>query len=51
MEHADERATGNVADEELLLGSVICGDAELLYIDSWLTDLFRPQPARSRLVD
>lgn len=30
-------------DEQLLLDQVICGDAELLYLDALLADVFRPR--------
>jgi len=30
-------------DEQLLLDHVICGDAELLFLDALLADVFRPR--------
>ena len=36
MEQTDNRVLHNVCEEELFLSQVICGDAELLYLDSFL---------------
>ncbi|MBP3331242.1 MAG: hypothetical protein J6K90_01570 [Tidjanibacter sp.] len=30
-----------VADDELLLQFVVCGDGELLFLDTWLGETFR----------
>ena len=43
MEQIDNRVLNNVLDEELLLSKVVCGDAELLYLDSLLTTIFRSE--------
>lgn len=36
MEQVDNRVLHNVCEEDLFLSQVICGDAELLYLDSFL---------------
>ncbi len=36
MEQIDNRVLNHVGEEELFLSQVICGDAELLYLDSLL---------------
>ena len=36
MEQIDNRVLHNVCEEELFLSQVICGDAELLHLDSFL---------------
>ena len=36
MEQIDNQVLHNVCEEELFLSSVVCGDAELLYLDSFL---------------
>lgn len=43
MEQIDNQVLNNVLDEELLLHNVVCGDAELLYLDSLLTTIFRSE--------
>lgn len=40
MGDIDEKASRSVSDEELFYDGVIQGDAELLYIDSYLSELF-----------
>ncbi len=41
MEQIDNRVLQDVSDEELFLSHVICGDAELLYLDSFLQTVLR----------
>jgi len=41
MEKVDENALRSVSDEELLMREVICGDHELLYLDSYLAEILR----------
>lgn len=41
MGDIDEKASRSVSEEELFYDGVIHGDAELLYIDSFLSELFR----------
>lgn len=36
MEQIDNQVLRNVCEEELFLSKVVCGDAELLYLDSLL---------------
>ena len=43
MEQIDNRVLNNVCDEELFLSHVICGDAELLYLDSFLQSVLQSQ--------
>jgi hypothetical protein len=43
MEKIDTLAKRDLCDEELFLSEVACGDAELLYLDSYLTELFRKE--------
>ena len=43
MEQTDNRVAQNVCDEELFLSQVICEDAELLYLDSFLQSVFRSE--------
>ena len=43
MEELDTCASNNFSEEELFLSEVICGEAELLYLDSYLRDLFCPK--------
>jgi hypothetical protein len=43
MEHIDNRVLNNVCDEDLFLSQVICGDAELLYLDSFLTSILKSE--------
>lgn len=41
MEEIDEKALLNFNDEELLMTGVICGEHELLFLDSYLSEVFR----------
>ena len=41
MGDIDEKASRSVSEEEMLYDGVIQGDAELLYIDCYLSELFR----------
>lgn len=41
MGEIDERTLQLYSEEELLLRDVIQDDAELLYIDTYLTDIFK----------
>ncbi len=43
MEDMDKCASNNFSDEELFMNEVICGDAELLYLDALLRDLLHPR--------
>lgn len=43
MEQIDNRVLHNVCDEDLFLSQVICGDAELLYLDSFLQAVLRSE--------
>ena len=43
MEQNDNRVSHNVCDEELFLSHVICEDAELLYLDSFLQSVLRSE--------
>lgn len=43
MEQIDNRVSQHVCDEELLLSHVICEDAELLYLDSFLQSVLRSE--------
>jgi hypothetical protein len=43
MEQIDNRVLNNVSDEELLLSTVVCDDAELLYLDSLLSTIFKAE--------
>ncbi len=43
MEQIDNRVLNHVCDEELFLSHVICGDAELLYLDSLLSAVLRSE--------
>ena len=43
MDDIDNRVLHNVCDEELLLSHVICEDAELLYLDSFLHSVLRSE--------
>ena len=36
MEQIDNRVLNHVCEEDLFLAQVICGDSELLYLDSFL---------------
>lgn len=40
MEEFDNSVKKDLCDEELLLSEVVCGDAELLFLDSYLKELF-----------
>ena len=41
MEEIDEKAFQDFSDEELLMTGVICGEHELLYLDTYLSEMFR----------
>lgn len=41
MEEIDEKALQNVSDEELFMSGVICGEHELLFLDTWLKETLR----------
>ncbi len=43
MEEMDTCASNNLSDEELFFNEVICGEADLLYLDCYLRDLLRPR--------
>ncbi len=43
MEQIDNQVLHNVCEEELFLTQVICGDAELLYLDSLLSAVLRSE--------
>ena len=43
MEQTDNRVLHHVCEEELFLSQVICEDAELLYLDSFLHCVLREQ--------
>ena len=43
MENIDNRVLTNVFDEDLFIENVVCGDAELLYLDSVLSTLLRSE--------
>jgi hypothetical protein len=43
MDDIDNRVLHNVYDEDLLLSQVICEDAELLYLDSFLQSVLRSE--------
>ncbi len=43
MEQVDNRVLHHVCEEELFLSQVICGDAELLYLDSFLRAVLRSE--------
>ena len=43
MDDIDDRVLHNVYDEDLLLSQVICDDAELLYLDSFLHSVLRSE--------
>ena len=43
MENIDNRVLTNVFDEDLFIENVVCGDAELLYLDSVLSAVFRSE--------
>ena len=39
MEQVDNRVLHHVCEEDLFLSQVICGDAELFYLDSFLQSI------------
>lgn len=41
MEEIDDKALLAVDDEELFMTGVICGEHELLYLDSYLREVLR----------
>lgn len=41
MEEIDEKALLKIDEEELLMTEVICGEHELLFLDSYLSEVFR----------
>lgn len=41
MEDIDKKALRSVDDEELLMNGVIRGEHELLYLDTYLTEILR----------
>ena len=43
MEQIDNRVLNHVCEEELFLSQVICGDAELLYLDSFLQSVLHSE--------
>ena len=43
MENIDNRVLHHVCEEDLFLSQVICGDAELLYLDSFLHTILRSE--------
>ena len=43
MEQIDNQVLHNVCEEELFLTQVICGDAELLYLDSLLSTVLHSE--------
>ena len=43
MEQIDNQVLHNVCDEELFLSHVICGDSELLFLDSFLQTVLRSE--------
>ena len=43
MENIDNRVLHHVCDEDLFLSQVVCGDAELLYLDSFLQSVLRSE--------
>ncbi len=43
MENIDNRVLHHVCEEDLFLSQVICGDAELLYLDSFLHTVLRSE--------
>ena len=43
MEHVNNRVLMSVFDEDLFIEHVICGDAELLYLDSVLSTVLRSE--------
>ncbi len=40
-EKFDANSGRDVSEEDLFMSQVICGDAELLYLDVFLTEVFR----------
>ncbi|MBP3440283.1 MAG: hypothetical protein J6K24_03405 [Tidjanibacter sp.] len=43
VDYLKKRNCARSEDEELLLRCVVCDDAELLFLDSWLRDSFTQQ--------
>lgn len=41
MKDIDKPSQQNVSDEDLLLSQVFCGEADLLYLDVYLGEVFR----------
>lgn len=41
MEEFDDYALQNADEEELFMSGVICGEHELLFLDTWLGEAFR----------
>ncbi len=41
MEDLDNLKNNEISEEELFAREVICGEADLLYLDSYLSELFR----------
>lgn len=39
MENIDKQSLKDVSDEELLMSHVICGEADLLYLDAFLAEI------------
>lgn len=46
MSEIDERVLRLYSEEDLLLQSVVQEDAELLFLDTYLTDLFKSRKER-----
>jgi hypothetical protein len=40
MEELDKKTLSEFSEEELFSSEVICGEADLLYLDSYLKELF-----------
>lgn len=36
-----ENTTGSISDEDLLMQEVICGEADLLYLDTFLMEILQ----------
>ena len=43
MENIDNRVLHHVCEEDLFMSQVICGDAELLYLDAFLHSIFNSE--------
>lgn len=39
MENIDKQSLRDVSDEDLLMSQVICGEADLLYLDVFLAEI------------